>query len=133
MFLSSSTPILYPHLLSLTQTYSLSLSPVALSLSLPLFPISLPLSFPPTPFFPYLYMSFHEQVQLTMKLTGSEPNHFSLIRFIYDESHLAVIPGHSISQVGYWYSHSPFKKCPVLKDLQILGHLSGAFLCPPPC
>ena len=67
---------------SLTQTHSLSLPLHFLShLTSSLF------SPPPTPCFPYFYMSLHEQVQLSMKLTGSEPNHFSLIRLIYDESH----------------------------------------------
>ena len=58
-----------------------------LSLSLSFFPISLPLFSPPHPLLSLSLMSLHEQVQLSMKLKGSEPNHFSLIRFIYDESH----------------------------------------------
>ena len=67
-----------PHLLSHTHSFS----PIALAFSL----ISLPLS-SPHPLLSLSLMSPHEQVQLSMKLTESEPNHFSLIRFIYDESH----------------------------------------------
>ena len=148
--------VLYPCSLlppSLSHTDTFTLSPIALAFSLTFSlshltfsPLSPP---PPIPLLSLSLMSLHEQVQLSMKLTGSELhsknsgmkfiplfllcNHFSLI---YDESHWAVIgyiPGHSNSQVGYWHSHStsPFKT-PVLKDF-ILGYLSGSFLSPPQC
>ena len=76
--LSHVSLVPYPHSLtppSLSHTDTFTLSPIAL-----FFPSHfLSLLSPPNPF-PYLYMSLHEQVQLSMKQEVSLTNHFSLIR-----------------------------------------------------
>ena len=71
-----------------------------------------------------------------LKPTGSEPNHFSLMRFMQDESHQAVvgeIPGHSNSQGGWLLvlPHS-FQEPSSLQGLKwfyfhSLCYLSGSF------